>query len=208
MTIADPAKVNDARDAVQKKVDLNDTAGWSFSPSGATMTWSLSGAQQKVLGDSATDQAMKIIDSRINAVGVAEPTLQRRGGQNSHEILLQMPGISDPEHVKQLLNRRIAFGTGSHYQSAQSGAGAKLHVEGRSSGVAEQWRQRAGKSAACSNTSKGQTRPRRLSKARTPPSPPNGSSSNRPPLSMALTCVRRRPFPNAPVAINIRSHFR
>src|SRR5881394_3256030 len=103
MTVGDPAKVNDARDAVQKKVDLHDTAGWSFSPSGATMTWSLSGAQQKVLGDSATDQALKIIDSRINAVGVAEPTLQRRGGQNSHEILLQMPGISDPEHVKQLL---------------------------------------------------------------------------------------------------------
>ncbi|HEX3145537.1 MAG TPA: protein translocase subunit SecD [Pyrinomonadaceae bacterium] len=103
MTLADPAKVNEARDAVQKKVDLHDTAGWSFSPSGATMTWSLSGAQQKVLGDSATDQALKIIDSRINAVGVAEPTLQRRGGQNSHEILLQMPGISDPEHVKQLL---------------------------------------------------------------------------------------------------------
>ena len=25
------------------------------------------------------------------------------GGQNSHEILLQMPGIQDPEHVKKLL---------------------------------------------------------------------------------------------------------
>src|SRR3954463_3458562 len=103
MTIGDPAKVKDARDAVQKKVDLSDNAGWSFSPSGATLSWSLTGTQQKVLGDSATDQAYKIIDSRINAIGVAEPTLQRRGGQNSHEILLQMPGISDPEHVKQLL---------------------------------------------------------------------------------------------------------
>ena len=103
MTIADPAKVNDARDAAQKKSDLNDNAGWSFSPSGGTLSWSLSGSAQKLLADSATDQAMKIIDSRINAVGVAEPTLQRRGGQNSHEILLQMPGISDPEHVKKLL---------------------------------------------------------------------------------------------------------
>ena len=55
------------------------------------------------MADSATDQALKIIDSRINAIGVAEPTLQRHGGQNSHEILLQMPGIQDPEHVKQLL---------------------------------------------------------------------------------------------------------
>jgi preprotein translocase subunit SecD len=55
------------------------------------------------MAESATDQAYKIIDSRINAVGVAEPTLQRHGGQNSHQILLQMPGIQDPEHVKQLL---------------------------------------------------------------------------------------------------------
>lgn len=43
---------------------------------------------------------MKIIETRINAVGVTEPTLARHGGQNSHEILLQMPGIQDPEHVK------------------------------------------------------------------------------------------------------------
>src|SRR5213595_1592035 len=31
MTIGDPSKVNDARDAVQKKVDLTENAGWSFS---------------------------------------------------------------------------------------------------------------------------------------------------------------------------------
>lgn len=103
MTVGDPAKVNDARDAVQKKVELSDNLGWSFSSSGPTLTWSLTGAAQKLMSDSATDQALKIIDSRINTIGVAEPTLQRRGGQNSNEILLQMPGISDPEHVKKLL---------------------------------------------------------------------------------------------------------
>jgi preprotein translocase subunit SecD len=103
LTLGDPSKVNEVREAVQKKVDLNDNAGWSFSPSGATVTWSLNGTTQRSLAESATDQALKIIDSRINAVGVAEPTLQRHGGQNSHQILLQMPGIQDPEHVKQLL---------------------------------------------------------------------------------------------------------
>jgi preprotein translocase subunit SecD len=103
MTIADASKAKDVRDAVQTKVDVSDNAGWSFSQSGATLSWSLNGSTQRTLADSATEQALKIIDSRINAIGVAEPTLQRRGGQNSHEILLQMPGISDPEHVKQLL---------------------------------------------------------------------------------------------------------
>jgi len=103
LTLGDPSKMNEVREAVQKKVDLNDGAGWSFSGSGATAAWSLSGSAQRLLAESATDQALKIIDSRINAIGVAEPTLQRHGGQNSNRILLQMPGISDPEHVKQLL---------------------------------------------------------------------------------------------------------
>src|SRR2546421_2431010 len=102
-TLADASKAKDVRAAVEKKVDVGENAGWSFSQSGATLIWSLNGSTQRTLAESATDQAMKIIDSRINAVGVAEPTLQRHGGQNSHEILLQMPGIQDPEHVKQLL---------------------------------------------------------------------------------------------------------
>ena len=103
MTIADPSKAKEVRDAVEKKVDVNQNAGWSFSQSGATLAWSLNGATQRTLAESATDQALKIIDSRINAVGVAEPNLGRHGGQNSHQILLQMPGIQDPEHVKQIL---------------------------------------------------------------------------------------------------------
>jgi preprotein translocase subunit SecD len=100
---ADASKVQAIRDAVEKKADLADSKGWSFSASGPTMTWTLTSAAERTLTESATDQAFKIIDSRINTLGVAEPTLQRHGAQNSHEILLQMPGIQDPEHVKQLL---------------------------------------------------------------------------------------------------------
>jgi preprotein translocase subunit SecD len=99
----DPSKAQAIRDAVEKKVELGDNRGWSFSASGPTMTWTLTSATERTLSESATDQAYKIIDSRINTLGVAEPTLQRHGAQNSHEILLQMPGIQDPEHVKQLL---------------------------------------------------------------------------------------------------------
>jgi preprotein translocase subunit SecD len=100
---ADAAKVQAIRDAVEKKVELADVKGWSFSASGPTMTWTLTSATERTLTESATDQAFKIIDSRINTLGVAEPTLQRHGAQNSHEILLQMPGIQDPEYVKRLL---------------------------------------------------------------------------------------------------------
>ena len=103
LQVGDPTKSKEIRDLVEPKVDLRETSGWAFSPSGNTLTWTLSSAAQRTLSDSATEQALKIIETRINAVGVTEPTLQRHGGQNSHEILLQMPGIQDPEHVKKLL---------------------------------------------------------------------------------------------------------
>src|SRR3954463_2588743 len=35
LTTSDPAKIKDVRDAVQKKVDISDNSGWSFSSSGA-----------------------------------------------------------------------------------------------------------------------------------------------------------------------------
>jgi len=103
LTVGDASKLQELRDAVEKKADLSDRAGWSFSSSGNTLTWSLTGTAQRTLAASATDQAMKIIDTRINAYGVTEPTLALHGGQNSHEILLQMPGMQDPERVKELL---------------------------------------------------------------------------------------------------------
>jgi preprotein translocase subunit SecD len=52
------------------------------------------------LKDQAVEQALRIIESRINAFGVKEPTLQRHGAQSSGQILLQMPGVDDPERVK------------------------------------------------------------------------------------------------------------
>ncbi|HYE64215.1 MAG TPA: protein translocase subunit SecD [Pyrinomonadaceae bacterium] len=96
----DPSKVTEVRDAVEKKVDLSE---WSPSISGNTITWTLSASAQRALAEQATEQALRIIESRINAVGVAEPTIQRHGAQGSHQILLQMPGIQDPERVKKLL---------------------------------------------------------------------------------------------------------
>jgi preprotein translocase subunit SecD len=61
-------------------------------------------AQQR-LRESATDQAESIIESRINSFGVKEPTMQRVGRPDSGQILLQMPGVEDPERVKELIGK-------------------------------------------------------------------------------------------------------
>jgi len=101
--LADASKINEAKDAIQKKLDLNDSSMWTYASSGAQLTWTMTSAAQRVLADNATTQAMNIIDSRINALGITEPTLQTHGAQNSHQILLQMPGVQDPERIKDLL---------------------------------------------------------------------------------------------------------
>ena len=103
LELADPSKANDVKDAVQKKVELGDTSVWSYSASGDQLSWTMTTAAQRTLADNATTQALNIIDSRINALGIAEPTLQTHGSQSSHQILLQMPGVQDPERVKDIL---------------------------------------------------------------------------------------------------------
>lgn len=97
--VTDPAKLNEFEEAVKRKVDLVD---WSASQSGNTITWTLNGTAQRMLAENATEQAKRIIESRLDAFGVAEPLVQRHGSQTSHQILVQMPG-QDPERVKDLL---------------------------------------------------------------------------------------------------------
>ncbi|MBA3357139.1 MAG: hypothetical protein H0U18_14610, partial [Pyrinomonadaceae bacterium] len=97
---ADPSKIGDIEEAVKKKVDLTD---WNSSNSGNTITWTLTPTAQRALAEQATEQAKRIIESRLDAVGVAEPLVQRHGALSSHQILVQMPGIQDPERVKELL---------------------------------------------------------------------------------------------------------
>jgi len=103
LQIADPSKAKEVKDAVEKKVELGDTSVWNYSASGDTLTWAMTTAAERVLSENATTQALNIIDSRINALGIAEPTLQTHGAQSSHQILLQMPGVQDPERVKDIL---------------------------------------------------------------------------------------------------------
>lgn len=97
---ADSSKLNELRDAIYKKIG---TQQWSSSISGNTITSVMTHEAQRVLSTQAVDQARTIIDSRINSFGVAEPTLATHGAAESHQLLLEMPGIQDPERVKSLL---------------------------------------------------------------------------------------------------------
>jgi preprotein translocase subunit SecD len=50
----------------------------------------------------AVDQAIEVLRRRIDALGTTEPNIQRQG---SDRILVQVPGLQDPQRLKELLGR-------------------------------------------------------------------------------------------------------
>ena len=103
LTADDSSRITDIRDNLPGKVNDFDASIWTSAASGNTITWTMADRAKTELSNRATQDALKIIDSRINQLGVTEPTLQEHGSSNSHQILLQMPGIDDPERIKALL---------------------------------------------------------------------------------------------------------
>jgi preprotein translocase subunit SecD len=57
---------------------------------------------QKASRAQVIDQSLEIVNRRVNETGTREPIIQRQGDKR---ILLQVPGLSDPEHLKNLLGR-------------------------------------------------------------------------------------------------------
>ena len=57
-------------------------------------------AFKKSLQESAIKQSLEIVRKRIDESGTKEPLIQRSGNKR---ILLQLPGIKDPERIKELL---------------------------------------------------------------------------------------------------------
>ncbi|MEE8176647.1 MAG: protein translocase subunit SecD, partial [Acidobacteriota bacterium] len=52
----------------------------------------------------ALQKAISTIRRRVDALGVTEPTIQEHG-QGDYEILVQLPGVDEPERVKQIIQR-------------------------------------------------------------------------------------------------------
>ena len=52
----------------------------------------------------ALQKAISTIRRRVDALGVTEPTIQEHG-QGDYEILVQLPGVDEPERVKEIIQR-------------------------------------------------------------------------------------------------------
>jgi preprotein translocase subunit SecD len=66
------------------------------------LTFTIDERELQRIRDSAREQALQIIRNRIDEFGVAEPTVQAQG---TDEIVIQLPGIQDPQRAKELIGR-------------------------------------------------------------------------------------------------------
>ncbi len=97
----DSAQVSAFRDLVQQQYGaLWDSAPAAGEPSGYVLTLKPSAVAQ--IQENTMAQSLETIDRRINALGLTEPTIQRRG-RNDNEILVQLPGEGDPSRAKAVI---------------------------------------------------------------------------------------------------------
>jgi len=73
---------------------------WDYGFSGDRANLTLKPLVVQFLRDQSVSQAKETIDNRINTFGVAEPLIQRQG---SDKIVVELPGVDDPERVKELI---------------------------------------------------------------------------------------------------------
>src|SRR5207244_1192759 len=66
------------------------------------LTLNLDQRDAQRIRDNVVDQALKIIRNRIDQFGVSEPTVQAQG---TDEIVVQLPGIQDPQRAKDLIGK-------------------------------------------------------------------------------------------------------
>ncbi len=98
----DGTRLAEFRDYVSQQFgNIWDMAPAAGDPTGYTLTMRAGAVSQ--LQETTMTQTLETIDRRVNALGLTEPTIQLRGGANSNEILVQLPGEGDPSRVKAVI---------------------------------------------------------------------------------------------------------
>jgi protein-export membrane protein SecD/preprotein translocase SecF subunit len=96
----DPQNKSNVRSIVERELQ----GQWTVSPNtDSDYTLRLPKDAALRLRQETMTQTIRTIERRIDEFGIAENTIQQRGGDRSAEILIQLPGVDDPERVNRIL---------------------------------------------------------------------------------------------------------
>jgi preprotein translocase subunit SecD len=99
--LANAEKVQQALDVVKERFS-GLTAVPQPDAAPGTIAFVLAPPEIQRIRDNVQEQALKIIRNRIDQFGVAEPTVQAQG---TEQIVVQLPGIQDPQRAKELIGK-------------------------------------------------------------------------------------------------------
>jgi preprotein translocase subunit SecD len=125
---ANPDKRQEVLDLAKERFPtLTSTSAADAGPGAVAFT--LDPKEIQRLRDNVREQALKIIRNRIDQFGVAEPTVQAQG---TDEIVVQLPGIQDPQRAKDLIGKTAVLEFKLLAQGPQAGTpehpGANVQV--------------------------------------------------------------------------------
>jgi preprotein translocase subunit SecD len=91
------------------KDNFDDT--WNLTPVGQTdYHLTIKPSQALVLKDQTLTSSINTIGKKVNGLGLTETNVQKRGGSSADaEIMVQLPGVDDPAHVKQVLQEQAVL---------------------------------------------------------------------------------------------------
>ncbi len=103
VTLKDQAETSPFLDLMERSFTDLTAAGAGQAATGAPIyRLTMRQADELQTRHSAMDQALETIRNRIDQLGVRETTVER---EDDNEILVQLPGIQDPERAKQLIGK-------------------------------------------------------------------------------------------------------
>jgi protein-export membrane protein SecD len=106
LRLRDPAKTAAAADALKPLISPDANTGQpdmsiDSAPDG-TVTLTLSATALAARASGAVEQSIEIIRRRIDETGVVDPQITRQG---QSRIVVQLPGVGDPDRIKQLIGK-------------------------------------------------------------------------------------------------------
>ncbi len=132
-------KLRDAGDAskVRKSLrTLDSDLDVADKDNGATLEATYGAAALKKISDKTIEQSIEIIRRRVDETGTREPAIQRQG---DNRIILQIPGLDNPERIKELLGRTAKL---TFHLVGDTGGGRSLPLQdhpGQNITIQRQW---------------------------------------------------------------------
>ncbi|HET7293159.1 MAG TPA: protein translocase subunit SecD [Vicinamibacteria bacterium] len=100
VTGVEPARIKDVRDILKDFF----RAGWDVRDKGDGFEVAMTDPFVREIKQRTVKEAIRTLERRVNELGVAEPVIAEHG-QAGDQILVQLPGLTDVEQAKRMIQR-------------------------------------------------------------------------------------------------------